>query len=138
MDEISKEINILTDKMEALERALRQESAVTGYEEIFQKKGFPRTGEVVRCRRSGALWRVMEREVWRRLEVDPITGEERIVPLFYFSLWRLQEGVPPRVGEMLGFLVHPETDNFAERWELPNDSRGRTKAGGPRLRLLPG
>ncbi len=101
-----------------------------GYEEIFRQNRFPKTGEIVRCRKSGTLWRVMEREVWQKLEEDPLTGESFIVPLFYFSFWRLQDGVPPRVGEMLGYLCHPE-DNFTDNWEVLNDNRTQTVVRNP-------
>ncbi len=89
------------------------------YEEIFRQNRYPKTGEIVRCRKTGALWRVMEREVWQRIEVDPLTGEDLLVPCCYFSFWRLQEGVPPRVGEMLGYLCHGR-DDFAADWEVVN------------------
>ncbi len=92
-------------------------SGARGYEEIFRQNRFPLTGEIVRCRKSGTLWRVMERELWQRLEEDSLTGESRIVPLFYFSLWRLQEGVPLRVGEMQGYLCR-RREIFAADWEL--------------------
>lgn len=95
------------------------------YDEVFRQRGIPRTGEVVRCRQSGSLWRVLEREVWQRLEEDPVTGEDRVVPLFYLSFWRVQDGVPPRVGEMQGFLFHPADDNFASNWEVLNNPESR-------------
>ena len=101
------------------------EANVTGYEEIFSQNSFPKTGEVVRCRKSGTLWRIMEREVWQKVEEDPLTGQSRIVPFFYFSFWLIQDGVLPRVGEMLGYLCHPEDDNFADNWEVLSDSIGR-------------
>ncbi len=91
---------------------------MTAYEEIFRKNRYPGTGEIVRCRKSGTLWRVMEREVWQQVEEDSLTGESRLIPFFYFSFWRLQDGVPPRVGEMLGFLCHPEDGDFAANWEV--------------------
>ena len=58
MDEITKEINILINKLEALEQALRQESAARRSEKIR----LPRQGEVVLLEKSGNLWRVVERQ----------------------------------------------------------------------------
>lgn len=119
-----------------LKRGLRMEASVTGYEEIFRQNRFPKTGEVVRCRKSGTLWRIMEREVWQKVEDDPLTGESLIVPFFYFSFWRIQDGVPPRVGEMLGYLCLPEDDHFAEDWEVQSDPSGMAAARKPAISAI--
>jgi hypothetical protein len=58
MDEITKKINILINKIEALEQALRSESAARGSEKIRS----PHKGEVVLLEKSGNLWRVVERQ----------------------------------------------------------------------------
>ena len=71
MDEITKEINILVNKIDALEQALQQESAVTGYEKIFRKSILPRKGEVVLLEKSGNLWRLVERQVGRGWRKSP-------------------------------------------------------------------
>jgi hypothetical protein len=112
------------------------EAGVTRDEEFFRQNRFPKTGEVVRCRKSGTLWRIMEREVWQKVEEDPLTGESWIVPFFYFSFWRIQDGVPPRVGEMLGYLYHPEDDNFADNWEVLSGQRGRPAARNPEISAI--
>ena len=112
------------------------EASVTGYEKIFRENRFPKTGEVVRCRKSGTLWRVMEREVWQKVEEDPLTGESQIVPFCYFSFWRIQDGVPPRVGEMLGYLCNPEDDDFADTWEVLYDTGGWAAARKPAISAI--
>jgi hypothetical protein len=90
----------------------------TEYEAVFQEKGLPRTGEIVRRKECGTLWRVMEREVWQWIEEDHRSGEDLVVSLIYISFWRIQEGVPPRVGQMLGYLWRPTDDDFASVWEV--------------------
>jgi hypothetical protein len=90
----------------------------TEFDVVLQDQGLPRTGEIVRCKKCGTLWRVMEREVWQWVEGDAGNGEDRVVPLYYFSFWRIQDGVPPRVGQMLGFLCHAAQDEFASVWEV--------------------
>jgi hypothetical protein len=119
-----------------LKRGLRLEAIAMGYEEIFRENRFPKTGEVVRCRQSGTLWRVMEREIWQKVEEDSLTGESWIVPYCYFSFWRIQDGVPPRVGEMLGYLCNPEDDNFAATWEVLYDTSGRAAARKPAISAI--
>lgn len=89
------------------------------YGEILREKGIPPVGETVRCRQTGALWRIMDREVWQRAEEDPLTRELQIVPCFYVSFWRIEDGVPPGVGQMLGQLYTlNDGDNFACHWEV--------------------
>jgi hypothetical protein len=89
-----------------------------GFEEIFRQKGVPMVGALVRCRSNNSLWRVMEREVWRRVEADPVTDEPRVVPTFYLSFWRIETGVPPRVGRMIGHLYTLNDNSFEVYWEV--------------------
>jgi len=112
------------------------DDSVMGDGMIFHQKRFPKTGEVVRCRKTGTLWRIMEREVWQKVEEDPLTGESWIVPFCYFSFWRIQDGVPPRVGEMLGYLCHPEDDNFADNWEVLSAPSGKAAARKPAISAI--
>ncbi len=94
------------------------------YQEILRKKDVPQTGEVVRCKESGSLWRVMEREVWQKVEEDPVTGGNRLVSSIYLSFWLIQAGVPPRVGQMLGYLYNSSMEDFFQHWEVLNFEPG--------------
>jgi hypothetical protein len=89
-----------------------------GFEEIFNQQGIPMVGALVRCRRNNSLWRIMEREVWRRVEHDPDTAEPHVIPTFYLSFWRIETGVPPRVGQMLGHLYTLGDNSFDAYWEV--------------------
>jgi hypothetical protein len=89
-----------------------------GCEELLVRQGLPGIGTVVRCRTSNSLWRVIDREVWRRVEHDPETDEDQVVPTFYLSFWRIEPGVPPGVGQMLGRLYYPDDKSFAASWEI--------------------
>ncbi|MFA5112218.1 MAG: hypothetical protein WC443_12475 [Desulfobaccales bacterium] len=91
---------------------------MNGFEEILRQKGFPRVGDVVRSRKHNSLWRVMDREVWRRVEEDPLTRETRVVPTFYVSFWRIKPGVAPGVGHMLGHVYTLNDDSFSSTWEV--------------------
>ncbi|MEW6215820.1 MAG: hypothetical protein AB1478_11580, partial [Nitrospirota bacterium] len=89
------------------------------YEEIMRQKGLPRVGQIVRSKRYGTLWRVMEkREVWQNIEDDPVTGESRMVPAIYLAFWRIEEGVMPGVGRMLGYLYTLYDNTFEIHWEI--------------------
>ena len=89
-----------------------------GFEEIFRGQGLPEAGSVVRCRRTNSLWRVMERQVWRWVEEHPESAEALVVRSFYLSFWRIEAGVPPGVGQMLGHLYHPNDKSFSANWEI--------------------
>ena len=89
------------------------------YEEIIRQKGLPEVGQVVRSKRYGTIWRVLEkREVWQNIADDPETQEPPITPAIYLAYWRLQEGVPPGVGKMLGYLYTLYDNTFEANWEI--------------------
>ena len=91
---------------------------MNGFEEIFRSQGLPAAGSVVRCRKTNSLWRVMGREVWRWVEEPADSDGTQVVPRFYLSFWRIEAGVPPGVGQMLGHLYHPNDNSFAANWEI--------------------
>jgi hypothetical protein len=88
------------------------------FEEIIREEGLPRVGETVRSKDYGTLWRVMEkREVWETIH-DPETGNLREIPAIFLSYWRIQEGVRPGVGKVLGFTYTLHDYTFALHWEI--------------------
>lgn len=89
------------------------------YEEILRKKRLPHVGQVVKSKRYGTLWRIMEkREVWSNIDDDPETGEPRIVPAIYLAFWRMKAGVPPGVGKMMGYLYTIYDNTFETNWDI--------------------
>jgi hypothetical protein len=89
------------------------------YERIMREKGLPRVGQTVRNKKYGSLWRVMEkREVWENIDPDPKTQEPRMIPAVYLSYWRIQEGVMPGVGKMMGFTYTLYDNTFGINWEV--------------------
>jgi hypothetical protein len=88
------------------------------FAEIFHQKKFPIVGTLVRCRRNNSLWRIMERQVWRWVEHDQDTADPHVVPTFYLSFWRIEAGVPPGVGRMLGHLYTLNDNSFDTNWEI--------------------
>jgi hypothetical protein len=88
------------------------------YEEIIQKKGLPEVGQTVRSKTYGTLWRVLEKkEVWQTIEPDPKTGETRMVPAIYLCYWKVNDGVMPGVGKMMGYLYTLYDNTFTLNWE---------------------
>jgi hypothetical protein len=63
------------------------------HEEVFRQKKLPGVGQIVRSKKYGTLWRVMEkREIWQNIEDDPQT---RMLPAIYLAYWKVQKGVLP-------------------------------------------
>ena len=87
-------------------------------DEVLRRYGLPGAGAVVRRRENNSLWRVMTRELWRLAERDPETDEEQIILRFYLSFWRIETGVPPGVGQMLGNLYSFQDNSFEADWEI--------------------
>jgi len=89
------------------------------FAEIMKKKGLPQVGQTVRSKKYGTRWRIMEkREAWQAIEDDPTTREPRLVPAIYLAFWKVQEGVPPGVGKMMGYLYTLYDNTFETNWEI--------------------
>jgi hypothetical protein len=89
------------------------------YEKIIRQKGLPDVGQTVRRKQLATLWRVMEkRELWQDIEDDPNTRQPRMVPAVYVCYWRMQEGVPPGVGRMMGYTYTLYDNTFESNWEI--------------------
>lgn len=89
------------------------------YDEIMREKKLPNVGQTVRSKKYGTLWRVMEKkEVWQNIDPDPKTGETRMIPAIYLSYWKVQEGVMPGVGKMMGFLYTLYDNTFQLNWDV--------------------
>ena len=92
------------------------------YEEIIRQKGLPNVGQTVRSKKYGTIWRVIEkREVWQNITDDPRTKEPRMVPALYLFYWRIQEGVTPGVGSMMGYTYTLLDNTFEANWEIIPD-----------------
>ena len=83
------------------------------HEEIELRKSLPRVGDVVRSKRHGTLWQVMEKRlVWTQIDLD------RLTPAIYLSYWQIKEGQPPGVGKMVGFMYTAYDNTFEANWEM--------------------
>jgi len=89
------------------------------HDEVMQQKQLPRVGQIVRSKKYGTKWRVMEkREVWQHTADDPETLKPRMLPGIYLSYWRVREGVLPGVGKMLGYVYTLHDNTFENNWEV--------------------
>jgi hypothetical protein len=89
------------------------------YQKIISEKGLPSVGQTVRSKKFGTVWRVLEKkEIWRNIDPDPQTNEPRMVPAIYLLFWRVQDGVPPGVGKMMGFEYTLYDNTFKLNWNI--------------------
>ncbi len=92
------------------------------FEEIPRQKHLPAVGQMIRSKKYGTIWRVMEKkEVWRNIDPDPKSGESRMIPAIYLSYWKVQEGERPGVGRMLGFEYTLYDNSFELNWDIVKD-----------------
>ena len=86
------------------------------HEEVFRQKNLPGVGQIVRSKKHGTLWRVMEkREIWQNIEGDPQT---RMLPAIYLAYWKVQKGVLPGIGKMFGYAYTLHDNTFEANWKI--------------------
>lgn len=89
------------------------------HDEVFRKKQLPNVGHIVRSKQYGTLWRVMEkREVWQSTGDYPESGEPRLLPAIYLAYWKVQKGVLPGIGKMMGYAYTLHDNTFETNWEI--------------------
>lgn len=92
------------------------------HEEILSQKSLPGVGQIVRSKKYGTLWRVMEkREIWQNSVGDPESGFSRLLPAIYLAYWRVEKGVLPGLGKMLGYSYTLHDNTFSANWEIVED-----------------
>ena len=89
------------------------------HDEVFRQKNLPNVGQIVRSKKYGTLWRVMEkREVWQQTADDPESGKAGLLPAIYLAYWRVQKGVLPGIGKMFGYAYTLHDTTFETNWEI--------------------
>jgi len=92
------------------------------HDEVFRQKILPAVGQIVRNKKYGTLWRVMEkREIWQNSAGDPKSGFPRLMPAIYLAYWRVEKGVLPGLGKMLGYSYTLHDNTFEANWEIVED-----------------
>ena len=90
--------------------------------EVFRQKKLPDVGQIVRSKKYGTFWRVMEkREIWQHTAHDPHSREAGLVPAIYLSYWKVQNGVLPGIGKMFGYAYTLYDTTFETNWEIVED-----------------
>ena len=86
---------------------------------VFGQKKLPGVGQIVRNKKYGTLWRVMEKkEIWQNPVGDPKSGFPSQLPAIYLAYWRVEKGVLPGLGKMLGYSYTLHDNTFVANWEI--------------------
>ena len=89
------------------------------HDEVFRRKRLPDIGQIVRSKKYGTLWRVMEkREIWQNTVDDPESRLPHLLPAIYLSYWRVRKGVLPGIGKILGYSYTLHDNTFEANWEI--------------------
>jgi hypothetical protein len=89
------------------------------HDEVFKQKKLPGVGQIVRSKKYGTLWRVMEKkEIWQKALGDPKIGFPLQLPAIYLAYWRVEKGVSPGLGKMLGYSYALHDNTFSANWEI--------------------
>jgi hypothetical protein len=88
------------------------------HDEVFRQKDLPNVGQIVRSKKYGTFWRVMEkREIWQPTADDPGSGKGGLLPAIYLAYWRVQKGILPGIGKMFGYAYTLHDTTFEINWE---------------------
>ena len=89
------------------------------HDDIIRQMKLPRVGQVVRSKKFGTLWRVIEKkEAWVSTTDDPDTKKPRLLPAIYLVYWKVREGVLPGIGKMMGYSYTLHDNTFKANWDL--------------------
>ena len=89
------------------------------HDEVFEQKKLPGVGQIVRSKKYGTLWRIMEkREIWQNAMGNPKSGFPRLLPAIYLGYWRVEKGMLPGLGKMFGYSYTLDDNTFAANWEI--------------------
>jgi len=89
------------------------------HEEIVRQKNLPQVGQTVRNKKIGTVWKVIEkRQIYAHSTGDPEMGNYKLVPAIYLIYWKVKEGRPQGIGEMLGYAYTLHDNTFEANWEI--------------------
>jgi hypothetical protein len=90
--------------------------------DIIMQKKIPRVGQIVRSKKHGTLWRVIEKkEVWQNTSDDPESGAPRLIPAIQLTYWKIRKDVHQGIGKMLGYAYTLHDNTFEANWDVIKD-----------------
>ena len=91
--------------------------------DVFRKKKLPSVGQIVRNKMYNTLWRVVEkREIWQHTANFQLSGEDALLPAIFLAYWKVQEGVLPGIGKVIGYTYALYDNTFESFWDIVEES----------------
>ena len=95
---------------------------VETHDDVIREKRLPRVGQIVRSKKHGTLWRVIEKkEVWQNTADDIKTGQPRMFPSIYLSYRRFNEEKRQEMDSELGYTYTLHDNTFGLNWEIVDE-----------------
>ncbi len=94
------------------------------FKDLRAKKGLPRVGEMLRNKKTGKMWKVIEeKEIWLKQSAEPARDAERShpVPAIVQRYWEKGSGTGPGTGKTLFLQYSPDDPAFENQWEIIYD-----------------
>lgn len=91
------------------------------FKDLRARKGLPHVGEMLRNKKTGKMWKVIEeKEIWLRpSEESSGYGERnRPLPAIVQRYWEKDPGAAPGTGKTQFFQYSPSDPAFEDQWEI--------------------
>ena len=91
--------------------------------DVSRKKKLPDVGQLVRSKKYSTLWRIVEkREIWQHTANFQLSGEDALLPAIFLAYWKVQKGVMPGIGKVIGYTYALYDNTFESFWDVVEDS----------------
>ena len=91
------------------------------FKDLRARKGLPHVGQMLRNRKTGKMWKVIEeKEIWLRPSEESSGNRERNRPLpaIVQRYWEKDSGAGPGTGKTQFFQYSPSDPAFEDQWEI--------------------
>ena len=101
------------------------------HDDVIKVKNLPRVGQLVRSRKYGTIWRVIEkREVYQNIADDIKTGRPRMVPAVHLTYRRCNVEKQPEMDKKMAYAYTLYDSTFKVNWEIVDEEKSLTELAG--------
>ena len=92
------------------------------HDDVIREKGLPRVGQIIRNRKYGTFWRVIEKtEVYQNTADDMKTGQPRMFPAINLVYRRFNVEKRQEMEDKLGYTYTLHDNTFGLNWEIVDE-----------------
>jgi hypothetical protein len=101
------------------------------HDDVIREKGLPRVGQIIRNRKYGTLWRVIEKkEVYQNTADDMKTGQPRMFPAINLVYRRFNVEKRQEMEDKLGYTYTLHDNTFELNWEIVDERKSLHELAG--------